>query len=311
MDSQQKQKNLLHPRNRHRDPYDFKCLAESFPPLSQFVSKNQFGNISIDFADPYAVKALNQALLKFFYGISNWDIPAHSLCPPIPGRADYIHTLADLLASSNRGVIPRGGSIRVLDLGVGANCIYPLIGHQEYGWSFLGSDIDPIALANAQKIVDQNEGLSKTIELRIQSSPSQFFEGLDLTDGGFDLSMCNPPFHNSLEEAEEGSRRKWRNLGSSGSDKRNTPPVLNFGGQSTELCYPGGEKAFIRQMIKESRLNSKKCKWFTTLVSKESSLPSIYKVLEKANPFEVKTIPMAQGQKKSRIVAWTFTKEKA
>ena len=109
--------------------------------------------------------------------------------------------------------------------------------------------------------------------------------------------MCNPPFHASHTEAMEGTKRKWKNL-------RIKSNQLNFGGHENELWCPGGEVAFITRMIKESP--NVKCKWFTTLVSKETSLPDIYKALNKLKGVEVRTIPMGQGQKKSRIVAWTF-----
>src|SRR3546814_1857048 len=35
---------------------------------------------------------------------------------PVPGRADYVHLLADLLASHNEGTIPRGAAVKVLDI---------------------------------------------------------------------------------------------------------------------------------------------------------------------------------------------------
>src|SRR5690606_24120764 len=138
--------------------------------LSAFVIANPYGEPSIDFANPTAVQALNRALLKTHYGVEHWDIPKGYLCPPIPGRADYIHYLADLLADSNGGTIPRGPAVRVLDIGIGANAIYPLIGHAEYGWRFLGSDIDPVALASAKSIIESNRGLADAIELRRQKS---------------------------------------------------------------------------------------------------------------------------------------------
>lgn len=103
-----KEKSGLHPRNRHRSRYDFDALSVSCPELIPFLAPTAYGDISIDFADPLAVKMLNKALLKHFYGIEYWDIPADFLCPPIPGRADYVHHLADLLASCNGGVIPQG-----------------------------------------------------------------------------------------------------------------------------------------------------------------------------------------------------------
>ena len=264
---------------------------------------NEYQSETIDFSNPEAVKTLNRALLSHFYGISHWDIPPQYLCPPIPGRADYLHHLADLLASSNAGVIPRGPGLRGLDIGVGANCIYPLIGHREYGWHFLGSDIDPAALASAGAMLLANEGLAEAIELRHQTSPRAIFSGLIKVGERFDFSMCNPPFHASPAEAAQGSRQKWRNLGK-GATK--AAPVLNFGGQGTELWCPGGEVQFIRTMVEESAKIPTSCFWFSTLVSKSDGLPGVHRALRQAEALEIRTIEMAQGQKKSRIVAWTF-----
>lgn len=294
-------KNGLHPRNPHRFRYDFAELIKSCPELGQYVKENQYGNESINFADPSAVKMLNTALLKHFYGISYWEIPEKYLCPPIPGRADYIHYIADLLASCNGTKVPEGESISVLDIGTGANCVYPLIGHHEYGWNFTGTDIDPVSINSAQKIIDLNN-LAGHIDLRIQKSHSEIFCGIIKPEEKFDITICNPPFHASAEDAEAGTLRKLSNLNS----KKITGPILNFGGQNRELWTPGGEEFFIDNMIKESSQFSSNCFWFTTLVSKKSTLPGIYKALKKVKASEVRTIDMAQGQKISRIAAWTF-----
>jgi 23S rRNA (adenine1618-N6)-methyltransferase len=298
-------KNPLHPRNRHRERYDFDQLTQASPPLAAFVQVNAYGNPSIDFANPLAVKALNQALLKQFYGIAHWDIPAGYLCPPIPGRADYLHYVADLLASSNGGVLPHGKSISVLDIGVGANCIYPIIGHQEYGWRFVGSETDPVALRAARNIVAANLALQGSIDCRPQPDANHMLAGIARRGEVFDATICNPPFFASLAEAEAGTRRKTTNLGSRKA-ARPAVPVRNFGGQASELWYPGGEEAFVRQLVKESKLQPATCFWFTTLVSQSHTLPGIYKELQWAEAAEVQTIEMAQGQKKSRLVAWTF-----
>ena len=297
------EKASMHARNPHRGRYDFKQLVAGTPELAAYVSLNAYGDESIKFADPAAVKALNRALLNQVYGIKQWDVPPQYLCPPIPGRADHLHYLADLLADGNGGVIPHGESIRVLDLGVGANCIYPLIGQREYGWQFVGTDIDAVALANAQGIVDAN-GLSGAITLRLQASPAAIFEGVVKPDEVFDLCMCNPPFHASLAEARSGTQRKWKNLGVESNKKK--VPVLNFGGKSMELCCEGGEEAFVCRMVEESARYRGSCMWFTTLISKSASLPGVYRAIKYAGALENRTIEMAQGQKKSRIVAWTF-----
>lgn len=298
------EKRGLHPRNRHKERYDFPQLILSSPELAPFVLRNAFHWESIDFANPQAVKALNRAILRHFYGVPEWDIPPGYLCPPIPGRADYLHHLADLLASTNGGVIPRGASVHALDIGVGANAIYPILGFREYGWHFLGSDIDPVALASAQRIVDANPGLAEGIQLRLQRSPSAIFKGLLKAGDLFDVCLCNPPFHASLREAREGSQKKWRQLGKSPDTRQ--APVLNFGGQGRELWCEGGEAAFIRRMVEESAQIPLHCLWFTSLVSKSANLPIVRAALRQAGVLDSRMIEMAQGQKKSRFVAWTF-----
>ncbi len=295
-------KDTLHPRNRHRGRYDFPQLIKSSPALAAFVRINPFGDASVNFADPAAVKALNQALLRHFYGVDYWDIPAGYLCPPIPGRADYVHCVADLLAAANGGAVPRGPAVAVLDVGVGANCIYPIIGHQEYGWRFVGSDIDPGAVRSAQRIVAANGALAGAIDCRLQPAANRILDGIVRPGEVFDATMCNPPFHASLAEATAGTRRKLANLGA----PRAGTPVLNFGGQNAELWSPGGEEAFVRRLVQESRLRPAACFWYTALVSKKETLPGIHRALKQAAAADVQTIDMAQGQKKSRLVAWTY-----
>ncbi|WP_316793413.1 23S rRNA (adenine(1618)-N(6))-methyltransferase RlmF [Pedobacter frigoris] len=294
------EKTALHPRNKHRSRYDFPELMKTLPQLSDFVKVNAYGDQSVDFSDPAAVKMLNRALLKCFYSIDHWDIPEGYLCPPIPGRADYIHYLADLLAQSNAGAIPRGKSIKGLDIGMGANSVYPIIGHQEYGWSFLGSEVDKRAVKAIQAIVSANPQLTNAITCRQQSNPGHIFSGIVKPGEIYDFTLCNPPFHASAEEALAGTKRKLQNLG------KQKAVTLNFGGQNKELWCDGGEVGFIRKMIAESSRIKDQCFWFTTLVSKSSNLPFIFNALQRVNPYEVKQVEMAQGQKISRFVAWTF-----
>ena len=308
------EKTNLHPRNAHRLGYDFKELIQSNPELQKFVfinehqqdsSVNELAKQTIDFSDPDAVVALNKALLICFYAIENWDIPKEYLCPPIPGRADYIHSIADILASTNNGEIPIGENIQGLDIGIGANCIYPILGNAIYGWSFVGTDIDEKAIQNCKKIIEQNPKLMDVISLQLQVESRFIFKNIILPEDRFDFTICNPPFHNSAAEATKSTIRKVNNL----NDTRTKNPVLNFGGQNTELWCDGGEIGFITQMIYESAKYPLQVLWFTTLVSKKDNLSSIYKTLNKVNAAEIKTIDMAQGQKTSRMVAWTFLSE--
>jgi 23S rRNA (adenine1618-N6)-methyltransferase len=296
------EKNRLHPRNRNRERYDLDTLIQLQPELVKHLKPNKYGDKSLDFSDPNAVRLLNTAILQHYYGIENWSFPSENLCPPIPGRADYILYAADLLASSNFGEIPTGKKINCLDIGVGANCIYPILGVVEYGWNFLGSDIDPVSIKNAKAIVEANPVLKGKIELILQEHPISTFYGIIQKEDRFDLTVCNPPFHSSTQEAEKGSRRKVRNL----SGKRFESPTLNFAGISNELICEGGEIQFIKNLVGESKRFAKNCFWFTTLVSKQSNVSKITQLLKEFNAFEVKTIPMGTGNKSTRLVAWTF-----
>ena len=294
----------LHARNRHNRGYDFALLTAVLPDLDRFLLTTPAGTPSIDFANPGAVKALNRALLAADYGIKGWDIPANHLCPPIPGRADMLHYLADLLAEGKDAQIPQGECVRALDIGVGANAIYPLIGHAEYGWHFLGVDTDQKALANVQRIVAANPALAGAIEIRLQPVADHVLAGVLRAGEKFDLTLCNPPFHASAAEAAAASQRKWKNLGK--AHKGNPNPRSNFGGQSNELWYPGGEWAFLERMIEQSLPIGKRCLWFTSLVSKAENLRYVEAALAKLHPCDIRIIPMSQGQKQSRLVAWTF-----
>ncbi|MCQ8930575.1 23S rRNA (adenine(1618)-N(6))-methyltransferase RlmF [Escherichia albertii] len=266
------QKPGLHPRNRHHSRYDLATLCQVNPELTQYLTLTPAGEQSVDFANPLAVKALNKALLAHFYAVANWDIPEGFLCPPVPGRADYIHHLADLLAEAS-GAIPVNASI--LDIGVGANCIYPLIGVHEYGWRFTGSETHSQALSSAQAIINANPGLNRAIRLRRQKEANAIFSGVIHKNEQYDATLCNPPFHDSAAAARAGSERKRRNLGLGRDDS------LNFGGQQQEL-------------------------WFTSLVSRGENLPPLYRALTDIGAVKVVKKEMAQGQKQSRFIAWTF-----
>ena len=297
-----KVKSKLHPNNKHNGRYDFKLLINTLPALKPFVRLNDYGDESIDFFNPEAVLLLNKALLKHYYGVLNWSIPKNYLCPPIPGRADYIHHIAQLLGESNYGKTPKGSGIKCLDIGVGANCIYPIIGIKEYGWSFLASDIDQIGIENATAILNENPFLKGKLEIKLQQNAKDVFYGIIKKEDIVDVSICNPPFHASEAEANAGTMRKLKNL----KGEKIKQPTKNFGGQHTELWCDGGENKFVRNMIRESKKFANTCFWFTTLISKQSNLKGIYNALESEGAATVKTIEMGQGNKTSRIVAWTF-----
>ena len=281
----------MHSKNLHQSSYNYAVLKNTNPALAEYVILNDFNQESIDFSNPKAVIELNRTLLKHFYDVQDWTIPEGYLCPPIPGRADYLLHIHDLLdVDSNK-------TVKGLDIGVGANRIYPILASQQLGWQMVGADIDVTAVKFAKKNALQ---FKNNIGIRHQESNAAIFKGIIKEGEFFDFTMCNPPFHASEKEAASGTLRKLRNLHGNPEFK------LNFGGQANELWCNGGEALFIKRMLKQSVLFKNQVGWFTCLVSKSSHLPKIYKQLEKLNVV-YKTVDMEQGHKKSRFIAWKFT----
>ncbi|MDN3663564.1 23S rRNA (adenine(1618)-N(6))-methyltransferase RlmF [Vibrio agarivorans] len=302
----------LHPRNQHSNNYDLPALCKAVPELTSWLVKTPKGTDSIDFSSPIAVKLLNKALLAHHYQVTEWDIPEGYLCPPIPGRADYVHRLAELLPETIKAT--KGATIRALDVGTGANIVYPMIGVTEYHWQFTASDIDPVSIECANTIIENNAVLKGHIEARLQTQSKFVFKNIIQKGEYYHVTLCNPPFHKSLDEAMKGTQRKISNLAANkdkrGSTKANPKVVnsaaLNFGGQKAELWCPGGEAAFLKTMAHESQFFAQQVGWFSSLISKKENVRWMCKCLEKAGAKEARVIEMSQGQKKSRFVAWTF-----
>ena len=303
----------LHKDNFHHGRYDFAELTQALPELKDYVVSNPKGEATIVFSDPAAVKLLNRALLKAYYGINYWDIPESYLCPTIPGRADYVHRLNEWLQYDLMQGQPEKARLKVkaLDIGTGANCIYPIVGATRHHWNWVGSDIDPISVNCAKEIVNNNDKLARKIEIRHQKNSNNVFAGVITSDDFFVATTCNPPFHKSMQDAQKGTERKNNNLSRNQRTRgqysaAKSSEKLNFGGQNAELWCPGGEEAFVLNMAQESKDFASQVIWFSTLLSKKDNIRPLRKRLEKLGATDIVIQEMSQGQKKSRFLAWTF-----
>jgi len=281
----------MHPKNKHKYNYNLDELCAAYPQLTEFVFTNKYQTKTIDFANAKAVKTLNTALLKNHYKINHWKFSDNNLCPPIPSRVDYIHYLAELITKNKK-------QITVLDIGTGATCIYPLLGNAIYNWNFIGTDIDKNSITNATQIIAQNN-LDNQISFRLQTDKNNILKGIVKSNDSFTISMCNPPFYKSEEEALKVTNRKLKNLNLETNER-------NFSGNANELWHKGGEKAFLHNYLYESSLYKEQFDWFTSLVSKKDLIKDIKKSLKKLRALEIKVINMEQGNKISRIIAWRF-----
>lgn len=282
----------------HKNNYNFEVLIETYPKLQPFVFKNTYGNLTIDFSEAKAVRVLNSAILKADYGINYWQFDDNNLTPPIPSRVAYIHILNDLLQTCNLNK-----NVQVLDIGTGANCIYPLLGQSVYNWQFVGTDVNKNSIKQAKQIIAKNH-LEDKISIRLQNNPNQIFQGVLAKTDIFALTMCNPPFYKDEVEANSATLKKLKGL-----NNETNSISRNFSGISNELWYKGGEKAFLHNYLYESSLFKNQCFWYTTLVSNKENVKSMYVSLNKLGATTIKTLPIKIGQKKSRVVAWTFLNE--
>jgi 23S rRNA (adenine1618-N6)-methyltransferase len=305
--------STLHPRNPHQGRYDFDKLIKALPELEKHAITNPSGEATINFSDADAVLTLNKALLAHHYNIKYWDLPKGYLCPPIPGRADYIHQVADLLNNNNSG--SENKKPHVLDIGTGASLIYPIIGSQSYGWYFTATDIDPVSINTAKAICEINPNLKKLVTVKQQKNPKNIFKGIIGEHDYFDITVCNPPFHGSMQDVLDANNRKQsklqknrarRNPNGQANKFADAKNNLNFGGQNAELWTEGGEFSFISRMINESVGYAQQVNWFTTLVSRAENLKPLDALLRKVGARQIKTINMPHGQKASRILAWRF-----
>ncbi|WP_437918819.1 23S rRNA (adenine(1618)-N(6))-methyltransferase RlmF [Sphingobacterium sp. LRF_L2] len=300
--SKNTQKKNFHPRNIHASGYDLKKLSAANPTLKQYLLITPAGTESIDFANPLAVLELNRSLLAHHYQINNWSIVKNSLCPPIPGRTDYVHYLADLLATDQEGNIPKGDKVRILDIGTGSSCIYPILGQRIYQWSFVATDIEEATLQHAQNTLKSNASLKRNVTLRLQPDKAHIFKDIILPGERFDAVLCNPPFFKSREDNWQKTTKKFNNL----HRNKEQVPVQNFGGHPNELWCEGGERQFIRTMIYESMDYKNQLGWVTTLVSDKENLKPLISILEYHKAEKVEIIPMSQGNKTIRILAWKW-----
>ncbi|RMZ56221.1 hypothetical protein APUTEX25_002411 [Auxenochlorella protothecoides] len=156
----------INPRSRYaQEEPDFGDLAQAYPYLRPFLVPRGTGRPSLNFRDPRACVALTRALLARDHGL-RWDLPPGHLAPPVTGRANYVHWVQDLLALS----APEGGEVCGLDVGTGANLIYPLLGAALAGWRFVGVDVSRAALRAARRLLDANTGVARRVTLRRASA---------------------------------------------------------------------------------------------------------------------------------------------
>ncbi|KAF8263124.1 hypothetical protein EI94DRAFT_1773028 [Lactarius quietus] len=295
----------MHERNLYKTPPDFESLAHAYPALRpqsvllfhsqvshlpyagcslrSIIRAPEDGSPTIDFHDENAQRRLTQALMFRDFDIQ-LEIPDDKLCPPVPNRLNYVLWLQDILSHSSSQELQLT-SIRGIDVGTGASAIYPLLACRlSPNWHF-------VATGN----VDRN-GLSERISV-LPADPTGpiLFPLTQDPAASFDFSMCNPPFYASAEE-----------VASSAAAKALSPNAVCTGSE-VEMITDGGEQGFVSRMVRESLAIGERCRWYTSMLGKLSSLIALVTLLRAHSITNYALTELVQGHTRRWALAWSFT----
>ncbi|RPD52939.1 S-adenosyl-L-methionine dependent methyltransferase [Lentinus tigrinus ALCF2SS1-7] len=285
----------MHTRNPYQHPLDFLALAQAYPALKTHLIHTLHG-AAIDFKNETAQRRLTEAILHRDFGL-RLDLPSGRLCPPVPNRLNYILWLEDVLeavALAEPSNDPARGHVRVFDIGTGASAIYPLLGCSTHpNWKFTATEVDPLSIRYARQNVSQN-GLEERIHI-VQADPDGgILAPLERSDVTYDFTMCNPPFYASREEVIQSAEAK------------EFEPNAVCTGADTEMITPGGEANFVGRMVQESVQLRDRCRWFTSMLGKMSSLTHIVHILREHAVTNYAITELVQGQTRRWAIAWSY-----
>lgn len=250
-------------------------------------------------------RQLTKAILEDEFSLT-MDLPNDRLCPGVKGRYAYIRYLHKLIDTTdtlylqdsydpNRRVVG-------LDIGVGASCIYPLLGCAvRPNWKFFGTDIDEKSFTYAEGNVTENYMDDRICLYRnypgyplIPSAVVHHVTGLDY---GIDFVMCNPPFYRSQEEIDEAR-----------SFKKYAPPSACTGSE-VEMITDGGEAAFVSRLVRESAGLRSEVRWFTSLLGFYNNVEVVreeLRRLEVTNWCLTELAPGGRDATKRWVISWSF-----
>lgn len=262
----------------HRRP-DFAHLASLYAPLAPYVRLNSSG-AHVDFRDADATRTLTLALLHVDFGLM-LTLPAHQLCPTVPSRVAYLAWAHSLLGEHEDEVC-------ALDIGVGASCIYPLLGWRMYGWRWLGSEVDAASLAYARANVAANAAQG-AITLRLASCEDRI-AGVLREGESVALSVCNPPFFDN-------------------GDAKAVNPHTALAITRSEERTEGGEVSFVRAMIDESVRLGPRVRWCSSLLGRKASLKPLLAHLQRLGIANMRHTAFRLGRTTRWAIAWSHTND--
>ena len=296
--------NAMHAKNlysRRRYAPDFLRLASQYPVLKpHLVVRPEAGRgparktprATYNFKSWEACRDLAAVLFEHDFGVRSWTVPKPHLVPPLANRLNYLCYVHDLLESDGRdmnGSTTGSGRIRILDVGCGANLVYPLLAASYFGWASVGCDVNEAALRHAARLRDANPDIAPLMVLRHAAG----LHVLEDEEEAFDAIVCNPPFFD-------------RDAGETAGGN----PRTEYGGTEAELWCAGGEEAFVVGMIRESTLYRGRHVWFSSMCGKKKTLKDakaeLARLDEAVEGVTYRIHTLQQGSTTRWVIAWRW-----
>ena len=272
--------------NNYVDLFKGLILIKEFPELKKYIIKhndNELEEFTFDWNNSDLSLLMTKSILNYYFNIKYYHIPKGFLIPPIPSRLNYLNLIFTLLKDiSEENVIG-------IDIGTGANIIYPLLGNSLYNWKFICSEINNESYNNAKIILEKNN-LEQKINLIKQDNKNNIFLGILNREKKYIFSMCNPPYYDYEQEIKIEDKKRDNEF--------------NF----DEVYYEKGELGFFQRYFEESICYKKNIFLNTILIGKKSNSEIIY---DKINTFkdiinlcDIKKIQT--GNNVRYIIYWSF-----
>lgn len=269
---------------------DFLTLIKEFPELKKYILKQNEDNeeeFQFDWSNNELSLLMDKSILNYYFNIKYYDIPKGFLIPPIPSRINYINLINSIITKLIKDINIK--NIIGIDIGTGANIIYPILGYSIYKWKFICTEINKEAYNNAKLILQKNN-LENNINIIKQNNKDNIFISILNRENKYIFSMCNPPYYNYENEIKLEDKKRDNEY--------------NF----DEIYYKNGEYGFFQRYFEESICYKNNVFLYTILIGKKINAENIYDKLSSYNDI-IKIYNMQKiltGNNVRYIIYWSF-----
>jgi 23S rRNA (adenine1618-N6)-methyltransferase len=269
---------------------DFLTLIKEFPELKKYILKqneDNEGEFQFDWSNNELSLLMDKSILNYYFDIKYYDIPKGFLIPPIPSRINYINLINSIITKLIKDIDIK--NIIGIDIGTGANIIYPILGYSIYKWKFICTEINKEAYNNAKLILQKNN-LENNINIIKQNNKDNIFISILNRENKYIFSMCNPPYYNYENEIKLEDKKRDNEY--------------NF----DEIYYKNGEYGFFQRYFEESICYKNNVFLYTILIGKKINAENIYDKLSSYSDI-IKIYNMQKiltGNNIRYIIYWSF-----